>query len=162
MTQTNDKQALLERGGYFIASNAVMRQFLPAILGQPEIIITPSKPAKKGKAEPKPVKMRGADAKDAFILYFYLCSYVSGKERFSDGRPNPWYGWAWPNVDKIERDLHITRRRIKPLADLLVQFGLLEAMDTMRAGKRKKFYRPLHPTGIVESDEAEQPDVDVA
>lgn len=128
---THDKAQLLAEGGYLVASNAIMRHMLP----------------KLGEIE-------GKDARDAIFFYFYLLSYVDGRKVFkTTGEPNPNYGWAYPSVDSIVAALHISRRRVKPLCDLLVKYGLLETRDTMVKSKRKKFYRPLHPVTPIPTNE---------
>lgn len=129
----DDKQRLLDEGGYLVASNDLMRKVMPMFIRR---------------------EGAGKNDKDAFILYFYLSSYVDGRKVFKQsGNPNPRYGYAYPSVKKIAGDTQIAKKRIPALCKMLVELGLLETKATIYNGKHVKWYKVKYAIGGASDDE---------
>jgi hypothetical protein len=84
----------------------------------------------------------GHNGGKAIMVWFYLLGHVNNVES------HPRFGYAFPSVQTIAKDLKISRNAIKTHCDVLVNFGLLETKIENRVSKqgkitKNKLYKPL-------------------
>ena len=129
----NDKQQLMDRGGYEVHNRDVTRKVFPRIYREYKELYA-------GKKMPQ--------CRDLSVLYFYLLDYVDGREFHADGlTPNDRFGASYPSKQQITEDTGITEKRIKPLTEVLRTNGLITDIQDVWEGtnRYKRYYLSFCP-----------------
>ena len=149
VTLPGNKQELLDRGNYEIYNHELMRKVFPRIIAEHD--------AAQGRRQRKP------QIRDIIALYFYLLSYVSGVEKWEDGRKNDRFGAAFPAVITIADDLGIAEKRVKHLTEILESNGLLRRKRIMDGMLYYMNYCPMiTDDGYIVNEDGEKVVPDVA
>jgi hypothetical protein len=129
--QPNDKQTLLDQGGYEMYNRELLRKVFPRIINEAYDEIYAD-------------KKRKPEIRDIVYFYFILQSYIDGNQMRADGTVNDRFGACFLGYDEIMKKLRIERNRVKFLANILETNGIIRVADQWRGTQRFKWYFPSY------------------
>jgi hypothetical protein len=129
--QPNDKQTLLDAGGYEMYNRELLRNVFPRIINE-------------AYDEAYAEKKRKPEIRDIVYFYFLLQSYIDGNETRADGTKNDRFGACFLGYDEIMRKMRIDRNRVRFLAKILETNGIIRAVDQWKGTRRFKWYFPSY------------------
>jgi hypothetical protein len=129
--QPNDKQALMDNGGFELYNRELARKVFPRIINEAYDV------AYVGMK-------RKPEIRDIVAFYFTLQSYIDGNYSRADGTVNDRFGACFLSYETIMSMLRIDRARVKLLADILETNGIIRVADHYEGTRRFKWYFPSY------------------
>jgi DNA-binding MarR family transcriptional regulator len=136
--QPNDKEALMDRGGYEIFNRNVMRKVFPRIFKDANDFYR----SEGIKRKPQ--------IRDITTFYFLMLSYVNGNETLENGEKNDRFGACYLTYEQIIDHLHIDGPRVIWLARILEENGLIRKKKGYHGTKRYVLYFPSFASRVTE------------
>ncbi|MGM2670766.1 hypothetical protein ACS2QR_22780 [Bacillus cereus group sp. Bce026] len=130
VTQVNDKQGLLDAGGYDIYNVKLMQNVFPRIIGEVHDMYKA-----KGKKVPQ--------IRDVVAFYFTLHAYTYKKDEMDS-----FFGACFQSYEGIMAHLRVDRKRIKWLADILEANGLIRRERRREGLRNRVLYFPSYAPRI--------------
>lgn len=125
----NDKQELLDVGGFETYSRELLRKVFPRIIAEAHDVVYAG-------------NRRKPEIRDIVFFYFLLQSYIDGQETKTDGARNDRFGACFLAYDAIQDKMRIDPHRIKLLANILETNGIIRVADRWEGTRRFKWYFP--------------------
>ncbi|KYG37385.1 hypothetical protein [Bacillus gaemokensis] len=130
VTQVNDKQGLLDAGGYDIYNVKLMQDVFPRIIKEVHKMYKA-----KGKKVPQ--------IRDVIAFYFTLHAYTYKKDEMDS-----FFGACFQSYEGIMAHLKVDRKRIKWLADILEANGLIRRERRREGLRNRVLYFPSYAPRI--------------
>lgn len=146
--EPNDKQALLETGGYETYNRDLMRKVFPRIIREF---------AEHSTGRTKHPKI----GRDIIPVYFLMQSYIDGNYQREDGTRSNRFGACFLSYDFITDQLHISRNRIRMCTRILEANGIIRTDKHYDGLRRIVWYFPsfcprISDDGYIVNDDGEK------